>query len=156
MADSKRELIMKAVVAALDATGKPAGLVVNRLLGEPPVAPAELPTASVWAGRPGSALDEDVSLARPNRLCQEVKREFYFTISLRVPAATAAPDADLDVYSQWVTKAVNAIVEVGGRGVNILEAGSKWILAEAPSFRYRELLTIFRADYTTQRADLTQ
>lgn len=154
MADSRRELILQAAAAALGAAGKPATLTVNRSR-RPPDGPTGLPTASVWAGRPGGALDEEVT-HQAKALLGKVQREFYFTVALRRAVATAAPDQDLDLYSQWVVASVAALAEVGGIRIAVLEAGSKWVYAEAPDFEYLELLTIFRADYPTLRADLTQ
>ena len=148
--DSRRELLIQAIVAALNAPQKPPGLAVNRNR-RTPTEVKDLPHTSVYLGSVLPGLDE-----RLRALTKEAAdRELFITVRTIV-AADEQADAAMDPYSQWVTQALATVTKVGEKGVEIEEQGSVWLFEQASDFDYLSLETVFRARYVTRRADLTQ
>lgn len=149
MADSRREKILQAVHAALDAAGKPAGVTVNRdhvaAIGK-----GELPMITLYAGVVGEGLDETLAVVKAGA----ADRRLRFTVRSRVVAAAAGAGA-LDAISQWVTSAVPESVALGSGNAVIAEEGSKFNSEQGSDGVYLLLDTIFTARFVTRRNDLT-
>lgn len=143
--DSRRELLLKAVLAKLSAPEKPPSLTVSRNR-RTPTEERGLPEMSLYLGSVLPGLDEKIRTQ--NRHAAD--RELFFTV--RVTAT--GDDEAMDPFAQWALQAAT-VTQVGDKGVEIEEEGSVWIYAEGSDFDYLTLETIFRARYVTRRADLT-
>jgi len=144
MADSRTELIIQAIVAALDAGGKPSGSTVNRSRRQS-VEPAELPMFSVYPIR------EETKLAHENRRSGIADR----TLSVRIRCRAAGADAALDPLRQWVVAAMHADLSLGGLAINVIEQSAEWAAAGESDGDYSVCEMDFSVRYTTARANLT-
>jgi len=145
MADSRTELIIQAIVAALDAGGKPSGSTVNRSRRQA-VEPSELPMFSVYP------MAEETKLARENRLSGVADR----TLSVRIRCRAAGTDEQLDPLRQWVVAAMHTDPSLGGLAINTVEQSADWAAADASDADYSVCEMDFSVRYTTARADLTK
>lgn len=95
MADSRRELIIAAAVAALGGVGKPAGLSVHRKRMRPMDKDA-LPSQVVYA-RPGNEASESIN--RIDIDADQVERHFWLRVESRAIGDPA--DAAVDELNNW-------------------------------------------------------
>jgi hypothetical protein len=144
MADSRTEKILQAIVAALDAAGKPSGSTVNRSRRQA-VEPSELPMFSVYPK------EEAVKLATESRRTGVADR----ALTVQVRCRAAGTDEQLDPLRQWVVAALAADLSLGGLAINVVEMGGPWDAADASDNDYSVCEMDFSVRYTTARANLT-
>jgi len=145
MADSRTEQILQAIVTALDADGKPAGVTVNRSRRQA-VEASELPMFSVYP------LREDIQRATENRRSPLVSRSLLFRIRCRA----AGQDEALDPLRQWAVAALHGDPSLDGLALEILEDSTEWVPADASEGDYSIAEMNFNVRYTTARGDLTK
>lgn len=141
---TKTELLMQAVVAALDGAGKPAGAVVDRNRRQPTAA-SELPRISV------ERLDEGVEKATASRSSPLVDRRLRIAVVSRIAGA----DAALDPFSQWAVQALMADQSLGGLAAGIDEQAVNWEYDEDSQVDYSVEARTFQIRYVTRAGDLT-
>jgi hypothetical protein len=145
MADSRREQILKQIVAMLDGDAKPSGLTVNRSRRQ--AVPLEaLPMLSIYKAR------EEVRRAHEGRRSLVLDRSFHFTVRCRV----AGDDEALDPLEQWVVAALASNPSLGGLVLEILEENTEWSGADDSKTDYSVSELTFLARYVTARGDLTK
>jgi hypothetical protein len=122
---SRRELVMQAIVAVLDAPGKPEGVTVHRSR-HIPIERDELPALVVYRARPpvGGRSEEVI---RPDHDTQ-VERRLNVRIEARVTSAN--PEPALDPLYLWVVKALREDPTLGGLVLDLQEQGSDTDAAE--------------------------
>ena len=121
---SIREQIIQAVVAALDGSGKPAGLTVHRYRTRP-LEKDDLPAQVVYPAGTGGAVAETVRLYGGTN---DVLRELRVRIESRVMGAQ--PDQLLDPLYIWAVKAVMSDPTLGGLAHEIREEATSFDAVE--------------------------
>lgn len=113
MADSIREKIIQAAVAALEAAGKPAELTVHRNR-ELPIEDDNLPAMIVFYG-------EDDPRSRTHDNTSE--RTLTLAIETRASTTVAGTPGDkvTDPYTNWMTQALMADDTLGGLATSVVE-----------------------------------
>ena len=154
MADSIREQIMKAAVAALNGPGRPAGVPAADRLRVETYTPSELPAICVLPVR------EDVLPMKDTRWGPLVERQMMLRVACYV--GQDAPDQALDPILQWATVALDGLRPNGDQNapfagivLDVIEAQLEWQFApeELP---YAVCFMDWRIYYTTERGDTTR
>ncbi len=143
MANTRGENILLFLLAALNGTGKPFGVTVNRARRRP-VDNAELPMISLYMVR------EEVQRATSNRTSPTVERH----LRIQVLARVVGQDKDLDPFRAWVVKAIMADKGIGGLALGITEESTDWDAEDASDADYSVAATDFVIRYTTNVGDL--
>ena len=121
MADSRRERILLAIIATLDAAGKPAGLLVHRSRTRP-IEKDELPAMVAYL------------------LAETAKRKggewgpvYQHAMRVRVECrqAGAPPDRELDPLATWAVKALVGNQTLGGEATSVEYVEAQWDAEEA-------------------------
>jgi hypothetical protein len=146
---SKRDQIMVAVVNALNAAGKPAGLDIHRQRALS-LSHNQLPAQVVYA------VQEEVNTgpgqgSGPERRRKAV-RTFRCCVEHRVDAENDAPDAALDPLLSWAVQSLCDDVTLGGLAEDLKEIGTAWDEAEQDKV-YASAKTFFDIRYITDAAD---
>lgn len=136
---SVRERIVDAVVAALNAPGKPAGLTVHRSRTRP-IDKDRLPAMVVYLAT------EDVG----DHAAIAVMRTLRIRVECRVTGDP--PDTVLDEHVTWAVKALKADEKLGGLAVRINEVRTVWDAAERDKV-YAAAATEFEIEYATAYND---
>jgi hypothetical protein len=145
MADSRTELILQAVAAALDGAGKPAGLTVCYQRRQA-VEPGELPILLIDPVR------EDPKRATESRFCKVTDRWLQFRVRCRAEGDFSA----LDPLRQWAVAALLSNPSLGGLALEMEEQPTEWEDADASDTDYFQADLLFRVRYTTARNNLTK
>lgn len=142
MADSIRERIVQAAVAAIDGVGKPTGLAVHRYRTRKLEAEKHLPAMVVFIG------DEPV---KPYTQDGEVLRTLELAVKTRDknPVAGTPPDQALDPYLTWLVKSLMADQTLGGLAISLKETGNVWNADETTETVHAEAGTVFEIKYIT-------
>ncbi len=142
MADSIRERILAAMVAALNAAGKPAGLTVNRSRRQS-IETVQLPMMSVYfAG-------QENSLPGENRRAPLMDRQMNVHVISRVIGA----DIALDPLYKWTVKALMTDQTLGGLALAITETSSEADTDDTSDADRTVETIVFRVRYITNRVD---
>ncbi len=140
MADTIREQIVKAIVAKLDAPGKPAATTVNRTRRRA-VEPSELPMISVYDVR------EEVESATESRRSLLADR----TLRVRVKCRAVGDDSAVDPLYSWAVKALKTDQSLGGLAVGLTEESTDWDTDDAGDADYSVSATDFLVRFTTSK-----
>jgi hypothetical protein len=155
---SVRERLVRQVVAALGADGKPAGLTVHRQRTLP-LEDDDLPATVVYV------LDEALPPERQqhgSRGRQLARRALRLVLEHRAAvdpaagsgAATQAVDEALDPFVTWGVRALLADPRLGGLAIGVLELETQWRVSDTDDVR-GAAATLFHIDYLTAAADPT-
>lgn len=145
MSDSRTELILQAIVAALDGEGKPSGLTVNRSRRQA-VPPADLPMISVYP------LREEIKKPADNR--RSPVKDRHLLVGLRCRAQGL--DDAADPLRQWAVAALESDPSLGGLALDAAEESGEWAAADASDADFTVAEMSFSVRYITARADLTK
>ncbi len=143
MADSITELILQAVVTALDGAGKPAGVTVNRSRRQS-LEKSQLPMISVYPIR------EEVTRATDNRRSPLVERRLRVQVKCRIVGDDQANDA----LRKWAVQSVMADQSLGGLALEIVEESTDWDADDATDADYSVAAVDFVVRYSTSRFNL--
>ncbi len=143
MADSYRERLLQAIVAALNGSGKPAGTTVNRSRRRP-VELTELPMISVYPIR------EEKAVPGENRRSPIIER----TLRVQVKSRVVGEDAALDPHGKWVVAALLADPSLGDLALDVAEDATDWDADDATDADYSVDATDFLVRYRTSRKNL--
>jgi hypothetical protein len=144
MSESRTELILQAIVAALDGEGKPEGVTVNRSRRQA-VNADELPMISVYP------LREEVRKPADNRRSPVKDRHLFVGIRCR---AQGLDDA-VDPLRQWAVTALESDPSLGGLALDTGEESGEWAATDASDADFSVAEITFSVRYVTARADLT-
>jgi hypothetical protein len=145
MSASRTELILQAIVAALDAEGKPEGVTVNRSRRQA-VEPGELPMISVYP------LREEIKKPEENRRSPVKDRRLLVRLRCRAQGT----DEALDPLRQWAVMALESDPSLGGLALDTAEDSGEWAAADDSKADYSVSEMDFSVRYVTARADLTK
>lgn len=144
---SRREQLVLAAVAALDAAGKPAGLAVHRFRTRP-IQKDQLPALVVYPAPDGEAVARGDG-ARGYK----ARRTLVLRVECRAIAPDGTPcDAALDPYTSWAVRALMQDPTLGGLALNAQEAAVLWDAEELDRV-YAAAAVDVRLDYVTAAAD---
>ncbi len=143
MADSITELILQAVVTALDGSGKPVGVTVNRSRRQS-LEKSQLPMISVYPIR------EEVTRATDNRRSPLVERRLRVQVKCRIVGDDQANDA----LRKWAVQSVMADQSLGGLALEIVEESTDWDADDATDADYSVAAVDFVVRYSTSRFNL--
>lgn len=145
MSASVREQLVRAVVAAIDGSGKPSGLNVHRSRTRA-IGNDQLPAVVVYL------LQETLPPERqqPARGRQIARRTATLVCECRAKGVLA--DEALDPLTTWVVQALLADPTLGGLAYAVSEAGTQWDAAELDDV-YGGAQVHFQIDYTTAAGD---
>jgi hypothetical protein len=122
---SRRELVMQAIVAVLDGSGKPAGLKVHRSR-HVPIERDDLPALVPYRSRPPlGGRSEEVE-----RLDHDPGVERRLNVRVEARVSGAVPEAALDPLFIWTVKSLREDPTLGGLVLDIRELGSETDSAE--------------------------
>jgi hypothetical protein len=144
MADSYTKRITSQIVAAIGATGVPAGVTVNKSR-DTAVAVNELPMYSVYLDN-----EHPEPVGQPRRPVL-IKRELDLAIKIRV----LGTDDDIDPHRQWIIAQIMGDPSLGGLASNITEVDSEWDSEEATEGNMTAFIVHFKVEYQTKPADIT-
>ena len=142
MADTIREMIMAAVVAALEASGKPTGLTVHRFRTRP-LDEDDMPAMAVYH------LGETVALETHDE--PSVRRILTIRVEHRVKSRVAsldAPDKTLDPLVAWGTKGLLTDSVLDALIISIEELSIDWAAFEVDKL-YGGAAQDFKIEYAT-------
>jgi hypothetical protein len=157
---SRRELILEAVVLALDSNGpielpngttveKPDDVTVDRRRRQPLKAATDLPRISVYAR------DEEVTRVTPSRTVQMSDRK----MRVAVVARTNGTEETLDPLCQWINAALLAPPTASwfltGLAIAIDEDAVNWEMDEDTEGDFSVAQITFVIRYVTSKYDLT-
>lgn len=147
---SRRELIVQALVAALDGADKPAGLTVHRFRTRPLVGAEDLPAVVVYLQQETTARGDGPHGYKARRACT-------IRVECRTRVAgdaidTTAPDAALDALTSWAVRAVMADPRQGGLAHNTQETATQWAAEETDAV-YAAAAVDFTVDFITAAGD---
>jgi hypothetical protein len=142
---SRREQLVVAAVAALNAAGKPAGVTVHRARTRP-LAQDQLPAMVVYL------LSEDTTRG-DGRDGYKARRNAKVRIECRVAVEDdTPPDTAVDPLLTWATKAMMADPYWGGLARNTQEDATTWDADETDRV-YAAAAVDFTIDYLTAAGD---
>lgn len=140
---SKRETIIQATISALEATGKPAGLLVHRFPTRS-LDSDDLPAIAVFP------------LTDPaGEVTHDGHRDHALTLGLELRAQASSgqsPDQALDPLYVWAVRALFADATLGGLTTALWEGSTEWSAEERSAVFGAALLT-FEIEYETTEAD---
>lgn len=140
-----RELIVAAVLDALNAAGKPADVTVHRQRNRP-IEQDSLPAILVYTAQ--EAVDEP-----EGDLDDTVERALTLRIEQRAKVASGqAPDTALDPLYAWTVQALQADPTFGGLAVRLWEMGHAWNMEER-NVALAGSVTTFGVEFYTAASD---
>lgn len=150
MADSIREQLLTAAVAALNDTGKPAGLTVHRHRTLP-LEFDDLPATVLYL------VDEQLPADAQQRVRRQVvRRTCTIALEHRVQLADEAQTIDqaLDPLVSWGVQALVGSAAIAALKATVLEVGTKWRASDDDASR-GAATTFLTLEYFTAAADPT-
>lgn len=155
MPASIREQIIDAIVANLEASGKPAGLTVHRLRTRP-IEEDSLPSILIYAED-----DEPKPVDGQQFKSPLVERSLVIYLEYRAEGSLAvAPDQALDPLIVWGTKTMVSNEKFvsnaypGGLGMGVVELKTAWMSKEGDKL-FAAASTQWQVKYRTSRLDPT-